>query len=493
MKTDDLKHATISGAKWSLGKQACFQLITLVLGVALSRLLAPEEFGLLAMVMVFSRFGNLFSGSGLSRSLIHKQDISIADSSTVFWSNFVIGWLLAGLLAALAPSIASFYGEPELVALVLVIALNFILNSLCAIPRTLLEKELRFRSLFWVDATAISLSGLIAVGMALSGFGVWSLVGQLMFRSFFLVVLLWSFNPWRPSLIFEKAAFQSAAAFGLPLMSTNSLNYWVRNADKLLIGKFLGDQALGFYNKPYTLMLFPLANVTQVISKVMFPSLAKIKDDKQLVKKGYLRVVRMVSLLAFPTSIGAFVMAEPIILGLYGPQWEGSVKILRVLSLLGVSQSIVALNGSIYQSQGATMIQFKWGLLFKLFIIAAIVSGLPYGTLGIAIAYTIASILTAIPNLLILGRVIPVRLRDVWQACCKPLLLSCLMGRAVYSFLAWVGSGVNEVVLLVTGVPLGVVVYAMLVLVFDRASIEDVKTFLTNRRSDPTSPPIIDS
>ncbi len=240
-------------------------------------------------------------------------------------------------------------------------------------------------------------------------------------------------------------------------------------------------------------MLFPLANVTQVISKVMFPSLAKIKDDKQLVKKGYLRVVRMVSLLAFPTSIGAFVMAEPIILGLYGPQWEGSVKILRVLSLLGVSQSIVALNGSIYQSQGATMIQFKWGLLFKLFIIAAIVSGLPYGTLGIAIAYTIASILTAIPNLLILGRVIPVRLRDVWQACCKPLLLSCLMGLAVYSFLAWVGSGVNEVVLLVTGVPLGVVVYAMLVLVFDRASIEDVKTFLTNRRSDPTSPPIIDS
>ena len=493
MKTDDLKRATISGTKWNLGKQACFQLITFVLGVVLSRLLAPEEFGLLAMVMIFSRFGNLFSGSGLSRSLIHKQNISLTDLSTVFWSNFVIGCLLTGLLAALAPSIASFYGQPQLAALVLVIALNFILNSLCTIPRTLFEKELRFRSLFFVDATATSLSGLIAVGMALNGFGVWSLVGQLMFRSFFVVVLLWSFNPWRPKLIFEKAAFQGAAAYGLPLMGTNSLNYWVRNADKLLIGKFLGDQALGYYNKPYSLMLFPLANITQVIAKVLFPSLAKIKDDKQLVKKGYLRVVRMVSLLAFPTSIGAFVMAEPIILGLYGPQWEGSVEILRVLSLLGISQSVTALNGAIYQSQGATMIQFKWGLLFKLFIIAAIVAGLPYGTLGIAIAYTLASSLTTIPNLLILGRVIPVRLRDVWKACCKPLLMSSLMGLAVYLFLTLVGTGVSHVIMLLTGVPLGVALYAMLVLVFDRASVDDIKTFMVNRPSNQTSPSIIDS
>ena len=490
MKTNELKHATISGTKWTLGRQTYYQLVAFALGVVLSRLLAPEEFGLLAMVMVFSRFGTLFSGSGLSRSLIHKQNISLTDLSTVFWSNFVIGWLLAGLLAASASSIASFYGQPQLAALVLVIALNFILNSLCTIHRTLFEKELRFRSLFFIDGISISLAGLIAVCMALSGCGVWSLVGQIMFRTFFAVVLLWSFNPWRPKLIFETAALQSAAAYGLPLMGSNSLNYWARNFDNLLIGKFLGDQALGYYNKPYSLMLFPLANITYVIAKVMFPSLAKIKDDKQLVKKGYLRIVRMVSLLAFPASIGAFVMAEPIILGLYGPQWEGSVKILRVLSLLGVSQSIVALNGSIYQSQGATMIEFKWGLLFNLFVIAAFAVGLPYGTLGIALAYTIASTIITIPHLMILGRVIPVRLRDIWKACCKPLLLSCLMGLTVYSFITLVGTGVSHVIMLLTGVPLGVIVYAGLVLVFDRKSVAEIKTFLVNRPSNQISPSI---
>ena len=202
-------------------------------GIVLSRLLLPEEFGLLAMVMVFSRFGNIFSDMGLSRALIHKREISPHDTSTVFWATVMLGFLLAGLMAALAPSIAWFYEQPELTALALVIALNFILNSLNIIPRTLLEKGLQFRFLFFIDATATVLSGLIAIGMALSGYGVWSLVAQIMFRTLFISILFWLFHPWRPSLVFDRTAFGSAAGYGLPLLGTSSLNYWVRNADKL--------------------------------------------------------------------------------------------------------------------------------------------------------------------------------------------------------------------------------------------------------------------
>ena len=262
MQNHELKHATISGAKWNFGRQFCFQFIALVFGIVLSRLLLPAEFGLLAMVMVFARFGNLFSDMGLSRSLIHNQQVSSIDTSTVFWATLVLGLLLSGLMAALAPGIAWFYGQPELTALALVIALNFILSALNIIPRTLLEKRLQFRSLFFVDATATVLSGLIAIGMALSGYGVWSLAAQVILRSLFLSMLFWLFYPWRPDLVFDRSAFQQAAGYGLPLLGSGSLNYWVRNADKLLIGWKLGDEELGYYNKPYTLMLFPLANVT---------------------------------------------------------------------------------------------------------------------------------------------------------------------------------------------------------------------------------------
>ena len=484
MQTDEIKHATISGAKWNFGKQFCFQTIALVFGIVLSRLLLPEEFGLLAMVMVFSRFGNIFSDMGLSRALIHKREISPHDTSTVFWATVILGFLLAGLMAALAPSIAWFYEQPELTALVLVIALNFILNSLNIIPRTLLEKGLRFRFLFFIDATATVLSGLIAIGMALNGYGVWSLVAQIMFRTLFISILFWLFHPWRPA-----AWCSTGPPLGVrPDMACrcwvpSSLNYWVRNADKLLIGRYLGEAELGYYNKPYTLMLFPLANITQVLAKVMFPSLAMIQDNKQLVKSAYLRVVRLVCLTTFPISIGVFVMAEPIILGLYGQQWVGSVEILRVLSLLGISQSVLALNGSIYQSQGATMLQFKWGLLFKLIIISAIVAGLPYGVMGIAIAYTAASLCITIPNLLVLGRVIPIRLRDVFASCYLPLLFSTIMGLVVYLFLVVVGSSWNNVVLLLTGVPIGMLVYAGLVFAFDRKSMADVLLFINNRRA----------
>lgn len=483
LQTDEIKHATISGAKWNFGRQFCFQAIALVIGIVLARLLLPEEFGLLAMVMVFSRFGNIFSDMGLSRALIHKREISPYDTSTVFWATVILGFLLAGLMAALAPSIAWFYGQPELIALALVIALNFILNSLNIIPRTLLEKGLRFRFLFFIDATATVLSGLIAIGMALNGYGVWSLVAQIMFRTLFISILFWLFHPWRPRLVFDRPALKSAAGYGLPLLGTSSLNYWVRNADKLLIGRYLGDEELGYYNKPYTLMLFPLANVTQVLAKVMFPSLAMIQENKQLVKATYLRVVRLVCLATFPISIGVFVMAEPVILGLYGQHWMGSVEILRVLSLLGISQSVLALNGSIYQSQGATMLQFKWGLLFKLVIISAIVAGLPYGVMGIAIAYTAASFCITIPNLLVLGRVIPIRLRDVFASCYLPLLLSAIMGLVVFLFIMFVGSSWNNVVLLLTGVPIGVLVYAGLVMLFDRKSMKDVLLFINNPRA----------
>ena len=481
MQTIDLKRATISGAKWNFGKQFGFQFTALVFGIFLSRLLPPAEFGLLAMVMVFSRFGNLFADMGLSRSLIHKREISIRDTSTVFWSNMLLGFLLALVLASCASSIARFYEEPILATLTCVIALNFVLNALSIIPRTLLERELQFRSLFFIETTATVLSGLIAIGMAFSGFGVWSLVSQFLLRNLFLAILFWLFNPWRPGMIFDRPALRSAAGYGLPLLGTGSLNYWVRNADKLLIGRFLGDQALGFYNKPYTLMLFPLANVTQVLAKVLFPSLTKIRDNKQRVKTSYLRVVRLVCMATFPISIGAFVMAEPIILGLYGPQWEGSVEILRILSLLGISQSVLSLNGSIYQSQGANLLQFKWGLLFKLIIISAIVGGLPYGVKGIAIAYTAASFAVTIPNLLVLGRVIPIKVQDVFHTCCLPLVLSVIMGVVVYLFLWLVGSTWNQVALLVTGVPLGALVYAGLVFALDKKSIADIKLFITNR------------
>ena len=207
-----------------------------------------------------------------------------------------------------------------------------------------------------------------------------------------------------------------------------------------------------------------------------------LQEDRQRVKASYLRVVRLVCLVTFPISIGMFVMAEPVILGLYGPQWQGSVEILRVLSLLGISQSVLALNGSIYQALGATMLQFKWGLLFKLIIISAIVAGLPFGVMGIAIGYTIASFCVTIPNLLVLGCVIPIRLRDVLASCYKPLSISAAMGLAVFLFLLWVGSSWGHVAVLLTGVPLGMVIYAMLVLAFDRESLHDVLVFIRNRR-----------
>ena len=179
-------------------------------------------------------------------------------------------------------------------------------------------------------------------------------------------------------------------------------------------------------------MLLPLGNISRVIAGVMFPSLATIQGDPQRVSGIFLKTIRAVALLAFPVSIGTFVVAEPLILTLYGPKWEGSVELLRILSLLGINQSVGSLNGIIYQSQNATVLQFKWGLVVNSLCVSAILAGLPYGTRGVAIAYTVTSLAITIPNWMVLGLVIPIKLSEILWVCAGPFLTAALMGSSVF-------------------------------------------------------------
>ena len=290
-------------------------------------------------------------------------------------------------------------------------------------------------------------------------------------------------SPWRPQFVFDRESFVTVSRYGLPLLGSQTLNYWVRNIDKLLIGKTFGDESLGYYSKPYNIMLFPLNNVTRVVARVLFPSFSKIQDDKQLVTNSFLRVIGMVALLTFPISVGGFVMAEPIIIGLYTESWAGSVDILRVLSLLGVSQSIVALNGVIYQAQGATMLQFKWGIIFKIITVASIALALPFGVMAIAICYSVVSTLLTIPKFWVVGKVIPVRLAQVCRVCLGPALASVAMGSGVFLYLYLMGDKLSQLALLCSGVPIGAALYGAICFGFKFQAIQDYLEFIRNRKT----------
>lgn len=456
--------------------------MNLAIGIVLSRLLGPERFGLLAMVTVITGFASVFADMGFSRALIHKSDVSSSDTSTVFWINVIMGAALCLIVMSFAPFVAAFYDEPILFYLIFPVALNLALTSCNIVQKALFEKGLEFKKLFVISTISTVVAGAVAIALALAGYGVWSLVVQMLVRTFADTVLCWVISPWRPSCVFDKQSFREVSRFGFPLLGSQSLNYWVRNLDKLVVGKAFGDAALGSYSKPYTIMLLPLDNITKIVSKVLFPSLSRIKGDSARVKLAYLRAIGMVTLLTYPVSVGAFVVAEPLILGLFGQEWRESVPILQAYALVPIFTSIVPLNDAIYQSQGQTWLAFKWGLIFRFVSVGAVFAGLPFGVLGIAVSCSAITALLAIPKLWVLGKVIPINLYEQGKACLPPLLVAGAMGIVVFLFLRFVALQWSDIARLGSGVIVGAFVYVTIAMWFRLEAVGDFLDLLIGRK-----------
>lgn len=402
----EFRHKTINGITWSVVSRLGRLALTFVIGVILARLLSPHEFGLIAMITVITSFAAIFAELGFSAALIQKQDIQQEHLSSIFWLNLGAGLLLTLIFMAGAPLLAEFYQEPMLTPLTIVISTNFLISSLNIVQNTLLTKALDFRTLSIVELGAVAVAGSISIAMAFAGFGAWSLAAQSVLISTATAVLLWVLSDWRPSLLFRWTAVKDLLGFSMSLFGTKVLNYWVRNIDYLLIGRFLGTDPLGVYNKAYDVMLFPLASVSRVFSRVMFPSMSIIQENKRRVANLYLQMTRAIALITFPMMLGLFVTVEPFVMAVFGAKWTGMIPVLRVLSLVGMTQSIGTLNGNLYLSQGKADLQLKVGLVLRTVAILGIVIGLQWGIVGVAIGYAIASFINSYPSFYFAGRLV---------------------------------------------------------------------------------------
>jgi len=426
------REKTILGLGWSVVGQVGQQAISFVIVIILARLLSPREFGLLAMITVITSFASIFAEMGFSAALVQKQDIQQKHLSSVFWLNLGVGLLLTLLFIAGAPLIAHFYSEPVLVPLTIFISFNFLIGSLTIVQKTMMTRAIDFRNLTIVDMTAVVVSGVVAIVLAYTGAGVWSLAVQTVLLSIITMIMLWKLGKWYPSLTFDWDAIKDLLGFSLNLFGSKLLNYWVRNLDYLLIGRFIGPQPLGVYKNAYTIMLFPLNNVSRVISRVMFPSLSLIQEDKRRVKRLFLRMTRTIALITFPMMAGLFVVAESFVLTLFGTQWADMIPILQVFCFTGLMQSVGTLTGNLYLSQGRSDLQLHVGLFVHAVAILGIVIGLRWGALGVAIGLTVASIINSYPSLFFAGRLVNLTYWQVWYQLLSILGCALIMATAVW-------------------------------------------------------------
>ncbi|MFZ1021981.1 MAG: MOP flippase family protein [Halobacteriota archaeon] len=430
----DLESEIRVGLAWSGIAQAGSQLISLVVTVILMHLLSPQDFGLAAMVVVFTGFAMLFTDMGFGAALIQKVDVEQRHKNAVFWVSIAVGVLLTLIFAAAAPYIASFYGVPELQSLTIAISPIFIINSFGTITQSLVQKAMDFRTLAIAGLTSSVIPGAAAIYLALSGFGVWSIVALYVLNAIVYVAMVWVLAPWRPDFSLQLSAVKDLSKFGTNYLGAAISNYWTLNCDNLLIGRYLGSAPLGIYSRSYAILVLPLTQIASVITFVMFPALSKIQNDIERVRALYLRSISVISLVAFPVSLGLLVLSRPLVLTLFGDTWAGMIPIIQVFSILSAIQSIGITGSWLYQSQGRTDIMFRWGLVVGSIYIISFVVGLRWGALGVAVAYTVANFLLWHPNWSIPARLIDLNFATMLRKLAPQFYAAATMALAVWAF-----------------------------------------------------------
>lgn len=401
-------------------------------GLVLARILTPEDFGLLAGVYVITGFAMLFFDLGLGAALVQMRDPTDEDFSTAFWVNALGGIVFAALLAAAAPAVAAFYSEHVLVYITPIVALSFTLN-LGVAHRAILERRLAFREVAAVEIVSAVISVAVTLTAALAGAGAFALATGPLAQSAALSLGYWTRVRWRPHRVIARDSFRRIWRFSAGLLGFNTVNYWSRNADNLLIGRVLGATSLGYYSRAYNLMLLPVTQVTQVLSRVMLPALSSMGDDPLRIASAYRRTVRTTSAVLVPFLVLVAAAAPGLVRLLWGPQWTGAVDLLQILCIAGIPQCMNASVGWLYQSQGRTATMFRVGLWTSAVGVAAIAVGLAVGgAVGVAWAILLRVWLLTPVTLMFATRVIGLRASRVILDNLPTLAIAAFVGGAVW-------------------------------------------------------------
>jgi O-antigen/teichoic acid export membrane protein len=480
-----LKAKTIRNIGWSASSQIARTLLQILISAILARVLMPSDFGLIAMVVVFSNFVAILSDFGLTSAIVQKKEISDEALSSTFWISVGLGALLTIALAASAPLIAAFYSEPRLTALVVFLSATFFIASFGYVQNALLQKSMNFKALAVIGICSVGISGSVSIFLAFSGYGVWSLAWNTVLSTSIAVVFTWIYVRWVPHFLLGLQGVKGLLRFGANLTGFNFLAYFARNLDNLLIGRFLGPTSLGFYNLAYNLLLFQLASVTDVVGRVMFPAFSIIQHDKQLVREAYVTANRYIAALAFPLMMWMLVTAPQLIRVVYGPKWISAIPLVQILALTAAAQSILAPTGWILLSQGRTDVLFKLGIFMTVTACISFVVGLHWGVLGVAIAYTIATYFSAYPYLAISFRLIDLKVKDFLAKLPSIVLATLIFG--VIAFLVRISlerlDVTQDAIILAIVTAASLLSYSALVFVLDRELFTGTVGLLAELRS----------
>lgn len=378
--SESLKKKTVKGIGWSFADNIAHSGITFLVGLILAKwFLSPEEFGIIGIVTVFIAISNSIIDSGFSNALIRKIDAKSVDYNTVFYFNLAISILLYAVLYFASPVISHFFEEPILTPITRVLGVILIINGLAIIQQTLLIKAVDFKTQTKVSLISSISSGIIGIGMAILGYGVWSLVAQQLSRQFFNTLFLWIFNNWRPAWEYSKSSFKELFGFGSKLLLSGLIDTIYKNIYQIVIGKFYSAAQLGQYTRAAQFKDIFASNLTSVIQKVSYPVLSSIQEEPERLKSAYRQVIKATMLVTFACMLGLAAVAKPLIIILIGERWLESVEYLQIICFAGMLYPLHAINLNILKVKGRSDLFLKLEIIKKALAVIPICLGIFLG------------------------------------------------------------------------------------------------------------------
>ena len=444
----------------------------------MARLLTPEDYGLIGMVAFVTGFVSMYKDLGLSAATIQRSEITSEQISTLFWVNVSLSLAITILTAAIAPLVAWFFGEPRLTWITVITSFGFLISGLAVQHEALLRRQMRYLALAVIGLGSMIAGYLAGIFLAWRGFSYWALVGSQLAVALTNTVLIMLVCRWTPGLPRKNTGARSMIKFGSHLTGFTTINYFSRNLDNLLIGRFWGAQQLGLYTRAYQLMGLPIDQINEPLTSVAVPSLSRLTDSAESYRRAYLRMLEKVALLTMPCVVLMIVNADWIVKIILGAQWVGAIQIFVMLGMTALFQPIANTTGWLLVSQGRTHHMFKWGLISGPITMVAILIGLPWGAIGVAASYAISRVFIVDPLLYwFVGRSGPVRTSDFYKTMAPFVIASicALVAAAAFRRFTSIDSG-PWTILICLVITAAVTLLVLAVIPAGRRALNDVKS-----------------
>jgi PST family polysaccharide transporter len=473
----------MGNAQWvaiaQVGKIA-LQLISLA---TLARLLNAQQYGVMAMATVVTNFALLMRDLGTGAAVVQSRNLSDKLLDSVFWLNLSMGAAVALVLWVGGIPISHLFGSTELPPVLWALAVIFPITASATTHQALLERRSQFKSIAQIELAALTLGVVFAIGAAAAGWGVFSLVVQAIVNAVVSTLFLWKKSLWRPGRNGSLSELKGLVGFSGNLSLFQFINYFSRNADGMIIGRFLGATVLGFYSMAYRLMLFPIQSLTIVASRALYPIMSQQQTRIADMASLYLRTIALIATITAPLMAGLFSVREAFVTIAFGSGWDQVAAILMWLAPTGFLQSIMSSTGAIFMARGRTDLMMRVGVLTALTQLSAFFIGAQYDVLVLAALYMAANMFNFFPVMLVTMRQLDSSLADLAKALAAPVGSALIMAAAVRA-VVWVCAheGVSALQTLLVACPLGAVVYVAVLTLLFRRSLSDLRALLRRPR-----------